>query len=293
MTTAGRFVSSRSRPPTPPPVRRDRPVRRAARHGRSPSARPRWPPPGGTSGGSGRATRSSGSASGSGRSCRSSGGDEARYHAYAFATVRMAGAGFDLLAAHADWLLGELGAPISRGPPADRRGQQGPVFKLARRRAFDPVPASPTGRRVARGNGSPGGRLTGRDRARSPGRLGAESGGSRSPWLGGCRRARAAAPPTWHPRASIARHLAGPVRRPPADASGCPRRCRAPLRRSCARPAGRSAAAWLVEGPTIRPGSTSTRPTCGSGRPSKPTERRLLRRCSSGSAGSRRSASSS
>ena len=36
-------------------------------------------------------------------------GDPALYHAYAFATVRMAGAGFELLASHVDWLLGPAG----------------------------------------------------------------------------------------------------------------------------------------------------------------------------------------
>ena len=40
-------------------------------------------------------------------------GDAADYHAYTFATVRMAGAGFELLAEHVDWLLGTEAATAS------------------------------------------------------------------------------------------------------------------------------------------------------------------------------------
>jgi hypothetical protein len=59
------------------------------------------------------------------------------FHAYAFATVRMAGAAFELLQAHSVWLLGE---PIE---PLDRivEGAKILSFRLARRRAFDPGPA--------------------------------------------------------------------------------------------------------------------------------------------------------
>jgi hypothetical protein len=63
------------------------------------------------------------------------------YHAYAFATVRMAGAGFELLAAHVEWLLGEA---ASRSVDALHRVVEGCKtlsFRLARRRAFDPAPA--------------------------------------------------------------------------------------------------------------------------------------------------------
>jgi hypothetical protein len=67
-------------------------------------------------------------------------GDAARYHAYAFATVRMAGAAFELCASHLDWLLGAEGATVS----ADLREVVGGCkvlsLKLARRRAFDPQP---------------------------------------------------------------------------------------------------------------------------------------------------------
>jgi hypothetical protein len=68
-------------------------------------------------------------------------GDVAAYHAYAFATVRMAGAGFELCAAHVDWLLG---APGGRAVAALDRIVDGTKllgFKLARRRPFDPQPA--------------------------------------------------------------------------------------------------------------------------------------------------------
>ena len=67
-------------------------------------------------------------------------GDAADYHAYAFATVRMAGAGFDLLAAHTDWLLGESGGEISAALGRIVEGSKLLGFKLARRRAFDPDP---------------------------------------------------------------------------------------------------------------------------------------------------------
>jgi hypothetical protein len=70
-------------------------------------------------------------------------GDEAGYHAYAFATVRMAGAGFDLLASHVEWVLpddpgaAEAAAGFRRIVDASKMLN----FKLARRRAFDPAPA--------------------------------------------------------------------------------------------------------------------------------------------------------
>jgi hypothetical protein len=67
-------------------------------------------------------------------------GDEATYHAHAFATVRMAGAGFELLAAHAEWLLGEANEPISKPLGRIVDGSKLLGFKLARRRPFDPDP---------------------------------------------------------------------------------------------------------------------------------------------------------
>ena len=68
-------------------------------------------------------------------------GDEAQYHAYTFATFRMAGAGFELLASHVDWLLeGEGTRPVAAmGRIAEGCKVLG--FKLARRRAFDPTEA--------------------------------------------------------------------------------------------------------------------------------------------------------
>jgi len=63
-------------------------------------------------------------------------GDSARFHAYAFATVRMAGASFDLLRAHIDWLLG---AEAARTLDPIVEGSQVLSFRLARRRLFDPA----------------------------------------------------------------------------------------------------------------------------------------------------------
>ena len=65
-------------------------------------------------------------------------GDSRRFHAYAFATVRMAGASFDLLRAHLGWLLGPAAA-TTLDPIVE--GCQILSFRLARRRAFDPAPA--------------------------------------------------------------------------------------------------------------------------------------------------------
>jgi hypothetical protein len=68
-------------------------------------------------------------------------GDEARYHAFTFATFRMAGAGFELLASHAEWLLGERGAPATEAMGRIVEGCKVLGFKLARRRPFDPTDA--------------------------------------------------------------------------------------------------------------------------------------------------------
>jgi hypothetical protein len=70
-------------------------------------------------------------------------GDPADYHAYAFATVRMVGSGFELLASEVEWLFGG-----SDGPARDAVAAMGEIvdggkllsLKLARRRAFDPGP---------------------------------------------------------------------------------------------------------------------------------------------------------
>ena len=68
-------------------------------------------------------------------------GSPADYHAYAFATVRMAGAGFELCASHVDWLLAEDGARASAAIARIVQGSKLLAFKLARRRDFDPRPA--------------------------------------------------------------------------------------------------------------------------------------------------------
>jgi hypothetical protein len=67
-------------------------------------------------------------------------GDAADYHDYAFATVRMAGSGFEICASHVDWLLGERGADASAALGEIVEGCKLLSFKLARRRAFDPAP---------------------------------------------------------------------------------------------------------------------------------------------------------
>jgi hypothetical protein len=68
-------------------------------------------------------------------------GSEADYHAYAFATVRMAGSAFEIAASHVDWLLGARGAEASDALREIVDGCKVLSFKLARRRAFDPEPA--------------------------------------------------------------------------------------------------------------------------------------------------------
>jgi hypothetical protein len=68
-------------------------------------------------------------------------GDAADYHAYAFATVRMVGSGFELLAAQTRWLLGEDdAADIVAAMDRIVDGTKLLSLKLARRRPFDPAP---------------------------------------------------------------------------------------------------------------------------------------------------------
>jgi len=67
-------------------------------------------------------------------------GDSATYHAYAFATVRMAGAGFELLGSHVDWLLGPAGIPVTAALDRIVEGAKLLGFRLARQRPFDPEP---------------------------------------------------------------------------------------------------------------------------------------------------------
>ena len=66
--------------------------------------------------------------------------DAPEYHAYAFATVRMAGAAFEVCASHVDWLFGDEGGravDALLSIPADCKVLS---LKLARRRVFDPEP---------------------------------------------------------------------------------------------------------------------------------------------------------
>ena len=68
-------------------------------------------------------------------------GDAELYHAYTFATFRMAGAGFELLASQVDWLLGDDGSPATAAMSRIVDGCKVLGFKLARRRPFDPTEA--------------------------------------------------------------------------------------------------------------------------------------------------------
>ncbi len=67
-------------------------------------------------------------------------GDLGDYHAYAFATVRMAGAAFELTATHAEWLLDEAAAEPVAALDEIVGGCKALSFRLARRRPFDPGP---------------------------------------------------------------------------------------------------------------------------------------------------------
>jgi Domain of unknown function (DUF1839) len=71
-------------------------------------------------------------------------GDANLYHAYTFATFRMAGAGFELLSSHVDWLLGADGTAATEAMARIVDGCKLMGFKLARRRAFDPTEAMQT-----------------------------------------------------------------------------------------------------------------------------------------------------
>ena len=67
-------------------------------------------------------------------------GDAEQYHAYAFATVRMAGSAFELAASHLRWLLGAEADPAAEALQRVVDGCKVLSFRLARRRAFDPGP---------------------------------------------------------------------------------------------------------------------------------------------------------
>jgi len=66
-------------------------------------------------------------------------GQEA-YHAYAFATVRMVGAAYELAAAQVDWMFGERGARAATAMNTIVDGCKVLGFRLARRRTFDTGP---------------------------------------------------------------------------------------------------------------------------------------------------------
>jgi hypothetical protein len=66
--------------------------------------------------------------------------DAADYHAYTFATVRMAGSAFELCASQIDWLLADRAATASASLREIVDGCKLLSLKLARRRHFDPRP---------------------------------------------------------------------------------------------------------------------------------------------------------
>jgi len=65
-------------------------------------------------------------------------GDASDYHAYAFATVRMAGSAFEVACTHIEWLLGDAARPASQALERIVEGCKILSFRLARRRAFEP-----------------------------------------------------------------------------------------------------------------------------------------------------------
>ncbi|MGI8712458.1 MAG: DUF1839 family protein [Solirubrobacteraceae bacterium] len=62
------------------------------------------------------------------------------YHVYAFATVRMAGAAFELAAAHTRWLLGTAAEPEAIAMEEIVSGCKALSFRLARRSPFETAP---------------------------------------------------------------------------------------------------------------------------------------------------------
>ncbi len=62
------------------------------------------------------------------------------YHDYAFATVRMAGSGFEVCASAVEWLLEDDGAPAADALRRIVDGSKVLSFRMARRREFDPEP---------------------------------------------------------------------------------------------------------------------------------------------------------
>ncbi len=64
-------------------------------------------------------------------------GDLPEYHAYAFATVRMAGSAFELAISHVQWLLGAQSGEIVAPMAEIVNGCKALSFRLARRRPFE------------------------------------------------------------------------------------------------------------------------------------------------------------
>jgi Domain of unknown function (DUF1839) len=62
------------------------------------------------------------------------------FHAYAFATVRMAGSAFEVAAAHSQWLFGERARGVVDAMREIVEGCKALSFRLARRRPFDLAP---------------------------------------------------------------------------------------------------------------------------------------------------------
>jgi uncharacterized protein DUF1839 len=68
-------------------------------------------------------------------------GDAEHYHAYAFATVRMAGSAFEVTASLAEWLFADAAAPACEALRRIVEGCKTLSFRLARRRPFEPAQA--------------------------------------------------------------------------------------------------------------------------------------------------------
>jgi hypothetical protein len=68
-------------------------------------------------------------------------GDASDYHAYAFATVRMAGSAFEAAGSHVEWLFGGAGSSAQAELERIVEGCKALSFRLARRRAFEPEQA--------------------------------------------------------------------------------------------------------------------------------------------------------
>ena len=67
-------------------------------------------------------------------------GADADYHAYAFATVRQCGAAFDAAKSFVEWLALPASAAATEALGCQVNGAKSLLFRLARRRAFDPTP---------------------------------------------------------------------------------------------------------------------------------------------------------